>query len=277
MRCCRIARSRETRLPEITIELSLSRSSGVLAGIVGTLARTGIELRRQTLKRDEEGKGGWLAITGEGTPPAPAVVAENLNATRVVDRLLGMVLDGEAVLAQGVPLDDQLAPADPAERYAGSDAPANAMNEETIASEAALPGTREHEDTRGLAEPDTVSSSDAEPGGNPSRRAPSPPINAALKSSRRPDNEDQTAETVAKNPDGSPNSETGAARDVQRLESVDGIPAGVSQPELGTTREQRNRDRAGVASQAKTPAAALGLEPGQRSKGARHPEKSHTP
>lgn len=107
-------------MPEIELELSLSRSSGVLAGIVASLAQAGIELKSQKLRRAGEGRGGWLSILGEGELPEPSILAERLNSTRGVDRLVRMVVDGETVLAEGKPLADQIQAGDLAELSAGS-------------------------------------------------------------------------------------------------------------------------------------------------------------
>src|SRR6056297_32252 len=82
-------------VPEIVLELSLNRSSGILAGIVASLARTGIELKNQKLQRAADGCGGWLTIIGSGDPPEPGFLAERLNESRGVEQLMRMVVDGE--------------------------------------------------------------------------------------------------------------------------------------------------------------------------------------
>lgn len=107
-------------MPEIILELSLNRSSGVLAGIVASLAQAGVELKSQKLQRATEGRGGWLTITGSGDSPEPAVLAERLNGTRGVEKLMRVIVDGEAILAEGKPLEDQIQPDDLAELSAGS-------------------------------------------------------------------------------------------------------------------------------------------------------------
>lgn len=108
-------------MPEIVLELSLNRSSGVLAGIVASLAQAGIELKSQKLQRATEGRGGWLTIVGSGGSPEPTALAERLDGTRGVEKLMRVVVDGEAVLAEGKPLDDQIRHGDLAELSAGSD------------------------------------------------------------------------------------------------------------------------------------------------------------
>lgn len=109
-------------MPEIILEISLNRSSGVLASIVASLAQAGIELQSQKLQRASEGRGGWLTVTGAGESPAPAALAERLNGTRGVEKLMRVTIDGEAVMAEGKPLQDQIQPGDLAELSAGSDA-----------------------------------------------------------------------------------------------------------------------------------------------------------
>lgn len=109
-------------MPEIVLELSLNRSSGVLAGVVASLSQAGIELKSQKLRRASEGRGGWLTVVGEGEAPTPSVLAERLNNTRGVDRLMRIVVDGEATMAEGQPLHDQIEAADLAELSAGGDA-----------------------------------------------------------------------------------------------------------------------------------------------------------
>ena len=107
-------------MPEIILELSLNRSSGVLAGIVASLAQAGIELQSQKLQRATEGRGGGLTIVGSGDSPDPAMLAERFNGTRGVEKLMRVIVDGEAVLAEGKPLEDQIQHDDLAELSAGS-------------------------------------------------------------------------------------------------------------------------------------------------------------
>lgn len=115
-------------MSEIVLELSLARASGVLAGVVASLAQAGIELKTQKIERSEEGRGGWLIITGEGNPPESSVLAERLNNTRGVERLTRMVVDGQTVLADGNPvvdtieetIEDSIGPEELAEPSAGS-------------------------------------------------------------------------------------------------------------------------------------------------------------
>lgn len=107
-------------MPEIILELSLNRSSGVLAGIVASLAQAGIELKSQKLQRATEGRGGWLTITGSGDVPESAVLAERLNGARGVEKLMRVIVDGQAILADGKPLDDQIEAANLAEGSATS-------------------------------------------------------------------------------------------------------------------------------------------------------------
>ena len=98
----------------------------MLAGIVASLAQAGIEFKSQKLKRATEGRGGWLTITGSGDSPEPAVLAERLNGTRGVDKLMRVIVDGEAILAEGKPLEDQIQAGDLAELSAGSDSESDA-------------------------------------------------------------------------------------------------------------------------------------------------------
>lgn len=109
-------------MSDIILELSLRRSTGVLAGVVASLAQAGIELRTQKLQRAAGGAGGWLTITGEGNAPAPSILAQRLGSTGGVDRLVRMSVDGELVLAEGRPIEDQIQPDDLAELSAGSEA-----------------------------------------------------------------------------------------------------------------------------------------------------------
>ena len=70
-----------------------------MAGIVASLAQAGIELKSQKLQRDAEGRGGWLKIVGSGDSPTPAALAERLNGTRGVEKLMRLIVDGEVLLA----------------------------------------------------------------------------------------------------------------------------------------------------------------------------------
>lgn len=126
-------------MPEIVLELSLNRSSGVLAGVVASLSQAGIELKSQKLRRASEGRGGWLTVVGEGEAPTPSVLAERLNNTRGVDRLMRIVVDGEATLAEGKPLKDQMQTADLAELSAAGDAESQSHDADTRKSSTRAP------------------------------------------------------------------------------------------------------------------------------------------
>lgn len=97
-------------MPEIILEFSLNRSSGVLAGIVASLARAGIEFQHQKLTRAAGGRGGRLTITGSGDSPDAAVLAARLDGIRGVEKLMRVIVDGEAVLAKGRPMEEQAQP-----------------------------------------------------------------------------------------------------------------------------------------------------------------------
>ncbi|MEX0915299.1 MAG: hypothetical protein WD397_07485 [Wenzhouxiangellaceae bacterium] len=118
-------------MPEIVLELSLNRSSGVLAGVVASLSQAGIELKSQKLRRASEGRGGWLTVVGEGEAPTPSVLAERLNNTRGVDKLMRIVVDGEATLAEGKPLKDQMQTTDLAELSAAGGAESQSHEADT--------------------------------------------------------------------------------------------------------------------------------------------------
>jgi len=106
-------------MSEIILELSLVRSSGVLAGIVAALAQTGLELKSQKLER---ANGGWLTVHATGEPPEPSALAERMAATRGVERLMRMEIDGDLILAEGRPIAGQIETADLAELSSGLDA-----------------------------------------------------------------------------------------------------------------------------------------------------------
>jgi len=97
----------------------------MLAGIVASLAQAGIELKSQKLQRAPDGPGGWLTITGSGDTPEPLGLAERLNGTRGVEKLMRVIVDGEAVMAEGKPLKNQIQPGDLAELSAGSNTESN--------------------------------------------------------------------------------------------------------------------------------------------------------
>lgn len=160
-------------MSEIILELSLSRSSGVLAGVVASLAQAGIELRTQRVRRATEGRGGWLTVNAVGEPPAPETMAKYLSDTRGVEKLMRMIVDGEVVMAEGKPIEDQIQLDDLTELWAGSEAesgmaqamPAKASQEtqpevrpaappavQAIAPAASLPAV---EDMPILSEPET--------------------------------------------------------------------------------------------------------------------------
>lgn len=145
---------------EIILELSLNRSSGVLAGVVSSLAKTGIELKSQKLRRATEGRGGWLTITGIGESPEPAALASRLNETQGVDRLMRVIVNGQAVMAEGEPLEDQIQPEDLAGLSAGSetraDSPQSAPGADTFDPTEIEP---EIEDTPNLLNPETPTES----------------------------------------------------------------------------------------------------------------------
>jgi len=97
-------------MSELVLELSLKRSSGVLAGIVAALAQAGVHL--QTQKLDRSGTG-WLTIHAEGDSPDPAALSERLNGTRGVDRLVRLIIDGETVIEDGASVAAAEAEAEP--------------------------------------------------------------------------------------------------------------------------------------------------------------------
>lgn len=96
-------------MSEIRIELKLSRSSGVLAGIVAKLAQAGLQLQSQRLDRSGTG---WLSVLAEGECNDPAALVDLMEATRGVDRLMALVVDDRALIADGEPvaqpLEDQV-------------------------------------------------------------------------------------------------------------------------------------------------------------------------
>jgi len=159
----------EPHVPEIILEFSLNRSSGVLAGIVASLAQAGIELQSQKLQRAPEGRGGWLTITGTGESPSPNVLAERLNGTRGVEKLMRVIVDGEAVLAEGKPLDNQIQPDDLAELSAGSSADAEPEPDapealaQTNDPQETHAGATDIEDLPILSEPETTKAPPAAP------------------------------------------------------------------------------------------------------------------
>lgn len=156
-------------MPEIILELSLNRSSGVLAGIVASLAQAGIELKSQKLQRAGEGRSGWLTIVGSGDPPDPAMLAERFNRTRGVEKLMRVIVDGEAVLAEGKPLEDQIQHNDLAELSAGSGIGAD--RDLASPEPPSPPEHARHDNTAGqdiqdlpiLSEPETPDESPTEP------------------------------------------------------------------------------------------------------------------
>ena len=167
-------------MPEIILELSLNRSSGVLAGIVASLAQAGIELKSQKLQRATEGRGGWLTVVGAGDSPDPAVLAGRFNGTRGVEKLMRVIVDGEAVLAEGKPLEDQIQHDDLAELSAGSGSGPD-QDLESPDSPSAPDHAREKiaagpdtEDLPILSEPETPHDSPAEP--EPERPVEAPQI-----------------------------------------------------------------------------------------------------
>ena len=85
-------------MSDIVLELALKRSSGVLAGVVASLAQAGLELQSQKLDRTGSG---WLTIHASGDAPDPGMLSERMAVTRGVERLMRLEVDGETVIADG--------------------------------------------------------------------------------------------------------------------------------------------------------------------------------
>jgi hypothetical protein len=105
---------------ELRLELSLDRASGVLAGIVASLAQNGLQLKRQQLERHAD-RTASLVIRVEGDAPDPAALAERLSAVRGVARVVRIEIDGRAAHVASEPVDDQVDAGDLAELLPGAE------------------------------------------------------------------------------------------------------------------------------------------------------------
>jgi hypothetical protein len=86
---------------ELRVHLALERASGVLAGIVASLAQKKLELKTQKLTRAAEGRGGSLDIHAEGEPGDIAALAEHLAKARGVGEVVRIEVDGMIVFFDG--------------------------------------------------------------------------------------------------------------------------------------------------------------------------------
>ncbi|MDT8408873.1 MAG: hypothetical protein RQ741_04680 [Wenzhouxiangellaceae bacterium] len=146
----------EQSASEIRLELSLNRASGVLAGIVASLSRTGLELQTQKMDRDRGPAKGWLEIICRGQVPDIELLADNMNNTRGVERLMRVEIDGQVVLAEGQPLPDQMQSEDLFQLTAeAGQEPQVADAAKPDRAAASIPEPDEHHDVFGLtASPD---------------------------------------------------------------------------------------------------------------------------
>jgi len=137
-------------MSDIVLELALRRSSGVLAGVVASLAQAGLALKSQKLDRSGTG---WLTVHLSGDIPDPGMLSERMSTTRGVDRLVQLDVDGETLIADGQlvvhELDDQIEAEDLA-ALAGS-------------AEPSLEQVEDHEFRLFEAEQEAVVSSKSEP------------------------------------------------------------------------------------------------------------------
>jgi hypothetical protein len=145
-------------LAELRLELSLNRASGVLAGIVASLAQAGLQLTQQKLDRDPAGRGGWLVVRAAGDAPDPAVLAERLAGTRGVARVERIEIDGEAVLIDGAARAES--GPDPIDR---DDLAELALGAEAAAAPDTSPAPEREPASESEAEPEPDSDSEPEP------------------------------------------------------------------------------------------------------------------
>ncbi|MDX1626181.1 MAG: hypothetical protein R3323_06675 [Wenzhouxiangellaceae bacterium] len=89
-------------MSEVQLEMTLTRRSGVLASIVASLGQAGLALQSQKVRDDEDPP--ILVIDAEGEMPDLGELVDRINATRGVDRLLRVELDGEVLLEEGEPV-----------------------------------------------------------------------------------------------------------------------------------------------------------------------------
>lgn len=95
------------RMPEIHIHLSLTRTSGILAGIVAALAQENLALQTQKITRNTEDKGGSLNIVCEGEAPDIDALTGRMENCRGVGRLEFASIDGLAAIENGVRVEPE--------------------------------------------------------------------------------------------------------------------------------------------------------------------------
>lgn len=173
-------------MSEIVLELSLSRSSGVLAGIVATLAQNGLELKSQKLDRDlaaRQGAAGWLTIHATGEAPDPEALARRMASARGVDRVMRIEIDG--IESGAVPVADPGRP-DEAGQPSSARVPAGEPVElsgdaDTPQAETGAPAPPADRtsgpllESEPFLEPDPEPETEPEPAPESGRRTPPPP------------------------------------------------------------------------------------------------------
>jgi len=112
-------------MADLALELELTRSSGVLAGIIASLAQAGIQVQSQKLDRGGADRAPRLAVLATGEVNSLEVLMERMRETRGVSHVARLEVDGELRVADGEPilepLDDELESDDIAELSAGLD------------------------------------------------------------------------------------------------------------------------------------------------------------
>lgn len=136
-------------MADLAFELELTRSSGVLAGIVASLAQAGIHVQSQRLDRGDGDRPASLAVIATGELVSLEVLMERMRETRGVSHLVRLEVDGELRVANGEPilepLEDHIESDDIAELSSGlegaaaadADPPAEPEPSATASSDAA--------------------------------------------------------------------------------------------------------------------------------------------
>lgn len=119
-------------MADLRLHLKLERCTGVLAGIVASLSRNGVELISQRIEADQDGgRGGVLALHALGRPPDVDALVERLGGARGVERVTWVEVDGETVLSEPEALADPIGAEDLARLSAGAESPSGLRSSAT--------------------------------------------------------------------------------------------------------------------------------------------------
>lgn len=125
-------------MPEIHIQLSLTRASGILAGIVAAMAKENLSLRTQKIIRNASDSGALLDVICEGEILDIDALTTRMESCLGVAQLESATADGVAMIENG----ERVEPIDESSQFT-TDEPDDETGETGASSATEHPGERE--------------------------------------------------------------------------------------------------------------------------------------